>query len=58
MSPDISPEDINVFEENQRSDDDELNTNIFNLFSPKVDVSPLNVYNIIYYIFQNFNCLI
>ena len=26
-----------------------INTNIFNLFSPKVDVSPLNVYNIIYY---------
>ena len=46
MSPDISPEDINVFEENQRSDDDELNTNIFNLndensnYNPNPFISP------------------
>jgi len=30
ISPEISPDDINVFEENQRSDDDELNINMFN----------------------------
>lgn len=46
ISPDISPDDINVFEENQRSDDDELNINMFNLndendnYNPNPFISP------------------
>ena len=46
ISPEISPDDINVFEENQRSDDDELNTNMFNLndendnYNPNPFISP------------------
>ena len=46
ISPDISPDDINVFEENQRTDDDELNINMFNLndendnYNPNPFISP------------------
>ena len=46
ISPDISPDDINAFEENQRTDDDELNINMFNLsdendkYNPNPFISP------------------
>lgn len=40
VSPEISPDDINVFEENQRSGDEELNINMFNLNDEKNNYNP------------------